>query len=82
MTGLNGTYGHVARPAGRSLAQLTVSGVIGADLADTVLATSIASGPIHVTRPRLPPSACPIRRSAGQLPEGGSKSIGLGAWCL
>ena len=45
VTALKGTYGRVARPAGRSLAQLTVAGVIGADLTDTVLATSIASGP-------------------------------------
>jgi Asp-tRNA(Asn)/Glu-tRNA(Gln) amidotransferase A subunit family amidase len=45
VTGLKGTYGRVPRLQGRSLAQLTVSGVIGADLADTVLATSIASGP-------------------------------------
>ncbi|MGH3262546.1 MAG: amidase family protein, partial [Trebonia sp.] len=45
VTGLKGTDGRVPRLGGRSLAQLTVAGVIGADLADTVLATSIASGP-------------------------------------
>jgi len=45
VTGLKGTYGRVPRPAGRPLAQLTVADVIGAELADTVLATSIAGGP-------------------------------------
>jgi len=45
VTGLKGSYGRIPRAAGRSLAQLTVVGVIGADFDDTVLATSIASGP-------------------------------------
>jgi amidase len=45
VTGLKGSYGRIPRAAGRSLAQLTVAGVIGVDLDDTVLATSIASGP-------------------------------------
>jgi aspartyl-tRNA(Asn)/glutamyl-tRNA(Gln) amidotransferase subunit A len=45
VTGLKGSYGRIPRAGGRSLAQLAVVGVIGADLDDTVLATSTASGP-------------------------------------
>ena len=45
VTGLKGSYGRIPRAAGRSLAQLTVVGVIGVDFDDTVLATSIVSGP-------------------------------------
>jgi len=52
IVGLKGTYGRVPRPGGRGLGGLTTAGVIGADLDDVVLATSIASGP-H----RLDPSA-------------------------
>ena len=54
IVGLKGTYGRVPRPGGRALGGLTTAGVIGADLDDVVLATSIASGP-H----RLDPSALP-----------------------
>src|SRR5580692_7666369 len=64
VTGLKGTYGRVPRLAGRSLAQLTVSGVIGADLADTVLATSIASGPDPRDPAALPP--WPVPATAGR----------------
>jgi Asp-tRNA(Asn)/Glu-tRNA(Gln) amidotransferase A subunit family amidase len=75
VTGLKGTYGRVPRPAGRSLAQLTVSGVIGADLADTVLATSIASGPDPRDPAALPPWPVPV--TAGrQLTVGFSAGLG------
>jgi aspartyl-tRNA(Asn)/glutamyl-tRNA(Gln) amidotransferase subunit A len=54
IVGFKGTYGRVPRPGGRPLGGLTTAGVIGADLDDVILATSIASGP-H----RLDPSALP-----------------------
>jgi Asp-tRNA(Asn)/Glu-tRNA(Gln) amidotransferase A subunit family amidase len=51
---LKGSHGRIPHPSGRSRAQLTVSGVIGADLADVVLATSIASGPAPAEPSALP----------------------------
>jgi aspartyl-tRNA(Asn)/glutamyl-tRNA(Gln) amidotransferase subunit A len=54
IVGFKGTYGRVPRPVGRGLGELTTAGLIGADLDDVVLATSIASGP-H----RLDPTALP-----------------------
>ncbi|MEU8221647.1 amidase [Kribbella sp. NPDC048915] len=54
IVGLKGTNGRVPRPGGRPLGGLTTAGVVGADLDDVILATSIASGP-H----RLDPSALP-----------------------
>ncbi len=54
VVGFKGTYGRIPRPVGRSLGGLTTAGLIGADLDDVVLATSIASGP-H----RLDPTALP-----------------------
>ena len=54
VAGFKGSFGRVPRVAGRSRAQLTVAGVIGADLADVVLATSIASGPDPVEPMALP----------------------------
>jgi len=54
VVGFKGTYGRIPRPGGRSLGGLTTAGLIGADLDDVVLATSIASGP-H----RLDPTALP-----------------------
>ena len=75
VTGMKGTYGRVAHRRGRSLAQLTVVGVIGADLADTVLATTIASGP----DPRDPASLpqWPMPATAGQqLTVGFSADLG------
>jgi amidase len=54
VAGLKGSHGRIPRQAGRSRAQLTVSGVIGSDLADAVLATSIASGPDPVEPTALP----------------------------
>ncbi|MEV4281500.1 amidase family protein [Actinoplanes xinjiangensis] len=53
--GFKGTYGRIPHPrTGRSLGSLTTAGVIGFDLDDVVMATSIASGP-HL----LDPSALP-----------------------
>ena len=75
VTGLKGTYGRVALRRGRSLAQLTVAGVIGADLADTVLATSIASGPDPRDPAALP--RWPVPAIAGkQLTVGFSADLG------
>ncbi|TCC01338.1 amidase [Kribbella soli] len=54
IVGFKGTCGRVPRPGGRALGGLTTAGVIGADLDDVILATSIASGP-H----RLDPTALP-----------------------
>ena len=49
VVGFKGSYGRVPRPAGRSRTQRIVTGVIGARLADVVLATSLASG-LHPRR--------------------------------
>jgi amidase len=75
VTGLKGTYGRVPRTAGRSLSQLTVIGVIGADVADTVLATSVASGPDPRDPAALP--QWPVPAAAGrQLTVGFSADLG------
>jgi amidase len=75
VTGLKGTYGRVALRRGRSLAQLTVAGVIGADLADTLLATSIASGPDLRDPAALP--QWPVPAAAGRkLTVGFSADLG------
>ena len=75
VAGLKGTYGRVPLRRGRSLAQLTVAGVIGADLADTVLATSIASGPDSRDPAALPhwPAPAPAGK---QLAVGFSADLG------
>ncbi|TDD44011.1 hypothetical protein E1263_41165, partial [Kribbella antibiotica] len=52
--GFKGTLGRVPRAVGRALGGLTTAGVIGANLDDVMLATSVASGP-H----RLDPTALP-----------------------
>ncbi|GAA3124271.1 aspartyl-tRNA(Asn)/glutamyl-tRNA(Gln) amidotransferase subunit A [Kribbella aluminosa] len=54
IVGFKGTYGRIPRPTGRGLGELTTAGVIGADLDDVILATSVTSGP-H----RLDPTALP-----------------------
>jgi amidase len=54
VVGLKGTYGRIPRPS-PGLGRLTTAGLIGADLSDVVLATSLASGP-H----RLDPEALPF----------------------
>lgn len=75
VTGLKGTYGRVARLGGRSLAQLTVAGLIGADLADTVLATSIVSGPDPCDPTALPQWQVPAP-AGKQLTVGFSADLG------
>ena len=65
VVGFKGSYGRVPRPAGRSRTQRIVTGVIGARLADVVLATSLASGlhPADPTAlPHWPVPASPGRR--------------------
>jgi amidase len=52
--GFKGSYGRVPRPGGRSRTQRIVTGVIGARLADVVLATSLASG-LHPADPTALP---------------------------
>jgi amidase len=54
VVGFKGTHGRIPRPGGRPLGGLTTAGVIGFNLDDVILATSIASGP-H----RLDPTALP-----------------------
>jgi aspartyl-tRNA(Asn)/glutamyl-tRNA(Gln) amidotransferase subunit A len=60
IVGFKGTYGRVPRPGGRGLGGLTTAGVIGADLDDVILATSIASGPHHLDPSALPHWPVPI----------------------
>jgi amidase len=69
VTGLKGSHGRIPRSAGRSLAELTVVGVIGADLDDAVLATSIASGLDPCDPTALPSWPPPVR--AGERPTVG-----------
>ena len=54
VVGFKGSHGRIPRPGGRPLGGLTTAGVIGFNLDDVILATSIASGP-H----RLDPTALP-----------------------
>jgi amidase len=75
VTGLKGSYGRIPRAAGRSLAQLTVAGVIGADLDDTVLATSIASGPDPCDPTALPHWPPPVA-AGDRLTVGFSADLG------
>jgi len=60
---------------GRSLAQLTVAGVIGADFDDTVLATSIASGPDPCKPTALPHWPPPVA-AGDRLTVGFSADLG------
>jgi amidase len=65
VVGFKGSYGRVPRPAGRSRTQRIVTGVIGARIADVMLATSLASGlhPADPTAlPHWPVPARPGRR--------------------
>lgn len=55
IVGFKGTFGRMPRPGGRPLGGLTTAGVIGADLDDVILATSIASGPHRLDPTALPP---------------------------
>lgn len=66
VVGFKGTYGRVPRPGGRPLGGLTTAGVIGADLDDVILATSIASGPHRLDPTALPPWPVPVRSIGGR----------------
>lgn len=72
VAGLKGSHGRIPRLAGRSRAQLTVTGVIGADLAGVVLATSVASGPDPVEPTALPHWPVPA-------PPGRTLAVGFSA---
>jgi amidase len=61
VAGFKGSYGRVPRPRGRSRTQRIVTGVIGARLADVVLATSLASGPHPADPTALPHWPVPQR---------------------
>jgi amidase len=55
VVGFKGTVGRVPRPGGRQPGGLTTAGLIGADLADVVKATSLVSGPHRLDPTALPP---------------------------
>ncbi|MFF0341186.1 amidase [Kribbella sp. NPDC004875] len=61
IVGFKGTYGRIPRPGGRGLGGLTTAGLIGADLDDVVLATSVASGPHRLDPTALPQWPVPAR---------------------
>jgi aspartyl-tRNA(Asn)/glutamyl-tRNA(Gln) amidotransferase subunit A len=65
IVGLKGTYGRIPRSGGRALGGLTTAGIIGADLDDVILATSVASGPHHLDPTALPHWPVPVRAHAG-----------------
>ena len=58
VTGFKGSYGRIPRPA-PGPGRLTTAGLIGADLSDVVLATSLASGPHRLDPSALPPWPVP-----------------------
>ncbi|TDC14878.1 amidase family protein, partial [Kribbella albertanoniae] len=60
LVGFKGTYGRVPRAVGRAFGGLTTAGVIGADLDDVVLATSVVSGPHRLDPTALPHWPVPI----------------------
>ncbi len=60
LVGFKGTYGRVPRAVGRSLGGLTTAGVIGANLDDVMLATSVVSGPHRLDPTALPDWPVPI----------------------
>jgi aspartyl-tRNA(Asn)/glutamyl-tRNA(Gln) amidotransferase subunit A len=65
VVGLKATYGRIPRTRGRTRTQRVVSGLIGASVADVVLATSVASGPdLHdpTSLPHWPVPERPGRR--------------------
>jgi amidase len=59
--GFKGSYGRIPR-TGRSLGGLTTAGVIGFDLDDVVMATSIVSGPHRLDSSALPHWPVPERQ--------------------
>lgn len=60
LVGFKGTYGRVPRAVGRALGGLTTAGVIGANLDDVMLATSVVSGPHRLDPTALPHWPVPI----------------------
>ncbi|MFC9688453.1 amidase [Kribbella sp. NPDC056951] len=60
LVGFKGTYGRVPRAVGRGLGGLTTAGVIGANLGDVMLATSVVSGPHRLDPTALPHWPVPI----------------------
>lgn len=64
VVGLKGTFGRIPRPGGRPLGGLTTIGLIGTDLDDVILATSIASGP-HRLDPTQASAQHALRPSPG-----------------
>ena len=76
VTGFKGSYGRVPRPGGRSRTQRIVAGVIGARLADVVLATSLASGP-HPADPTALPHWPVPPRPGRRLRVGFSPDLGF-----
>lgn len=71
LVGFKGTYGRIPRPGGRALGGLTTAGVIGADLDDVILATSIASGPHRLDPTSLPHWPVPLEAVRIELGRGG-----------
>ncbi|WUJ69380.1 amidase [Kribbella soli] len=72
--GFKGTHGRIPRPGGRPLGGLTTAGLIGADLDDVILATSIASGPHRLDPTALPPWGRPEHRPT--IVDGDARSVG------
>ncbi len=60
LVGFKGTYGRVPRAVGQGLGGLTTAGVIGANLDDVMLATSVVSGPHRLDPTALPHWPVPI----------------------
>ncbi|MFI5733117.1 amidase [Kribbella sp. NPDC051587] len=60
LVGFKGTLGRVPRAVGRALGGLTTAGVIGANLDDVMLATSLVSGPHRLDPTALPHWPVPI----------------------
>ncbi|MEV4264507.1 amidase [Kribbella sp. NPDC049584] len=74
--GFKGTHGRIPRPGGRPLGGLTTAGVIGADLDDVILATSIASGPHRLDPTALPPWPTPVLEHQPTIADGDSWLVG------
>ncbi|MGZ0146145.1 amidase [Kribbella sp. WER1] len=64
IVGFKGTYGRVPRPTGRGFGQLTTAGLVGADLDDVILATSLTTGPHRLDPTALPHWPVPTAPSA------------------
>ncbi|TDW93519.1 aspartyl-tRNA(Asn)/glutamyl-tRNA(Gln) amidotransferase subunit A [Kribbella pratensis] len=79
IVGFKGTYGRVPRAGGRALGGLTTAGVIGADLDDVILATSIASGPHRLDPTSLPHWPVPPEPGPLELGRYGGGLVGPAA---